>query len=82
MEHDMSNEKNDGGPAFPTDGLREYGFTGMALRDWFAGQAMAALIDSSFLSSWKAGRNNQSYAQLVSCCAYEQADAMLKAREQ
>jgi hypothetical protein len=81
----MSNEKNNGGPAYPcaaNESLGGYPANGMSLRDWFAGQAMAALIDSSFLSSWKAGRNNQSYAQLVSCCAYEQADAMLKAREQ
>ena len=49
--------KNDGGPAFPR-GIRQHGRTsrglyakclsgpicGMTLRDWFAGQALAALI--------------------------------------
>lgn len=44
-------ERNDGGPAFPTEhwaiGTERNPFTpssGMSLRDWFAGQALAALF--------------------------------------
>lgn len=37
----MSNQ-NDGGPAFPCND--EHGYSGMSLRDWFAGMAMQAMI--------------------------------------
>jgi hypothetical protein len=38
-------KKNDGGPAFPipSNVITKYG---MSLRDWFAGQAMAAMVGS------------------------------------
>ena len=41
---------NDGGPAFPSpdtvhpNGQVQYGTFGMTLRDWFAGQALVAVI--------------------------------------
>ena len=35
---------NDGGPAFPLPG--EYVTTGMSLRDWFAGQALAGIVNT------------------------------------
>ena len=66
----MSAQQNDGGPAFP----REYvtnGVPGMSLRDWFAGQAMAAFIASSEM-------NGNDTAET----AYAFADAMIAARGQ
>lgn len=38
----MSDEINNGGPAFPTNEGDTY--DGMTLRDWFAGQAMVGLM--------------------------------------
>lgn len=35
-------DKNTGGTAFPTD--NEYLTSGMTLRDWFAGQALAGVL--------------------------------------
>lgn len=64
--------KQDGGPAFPVPASHEnYAPTGMSLRDWFAGQALAGLFAD--------GREGTplEYAQ----DAYTWADAMLKARE-
>ena len=67
--------KDDGGPAFP--GAREtngngdvlwHGSLGMTLRDWFAGQAMAALICGG-----AAGLPPDEVAKW----AYETADAMI-----
>ena len=67
-----------GGPAFPCD-LTAYdeevvkNFQGMTLRDYFAGQAMNALILER--ADWK-------YApETLAKYAYAQADAMLKARD-
>ena len=68
----MSDEPNDGGPAFPAmlpGG--NYCTPGMNLRDWFAGQALAGL---RFMES------QQSYSKDAELC-YRMADAMLAARE-
>jgi hypothetical protein len=74
---------DDGGPAFPqpnhivdTDRGREEARgwmqdSGMTLRDWFAGQALAGLLASS--------ENNMPF-YVVAPLAYRHADAMLKAR--
>lgn len=70
-------EKDTGGPAFPYEEF-EHGFhqdtvvkhPGMTLRDWFAGQAMAALITKSACRS----------AAATAATAYEYADAMLAER--
>ena len=69
----MSEEtKNVGGPAFPldltVDGERRWGY-GMTLRDYFAAQAMQALIDNDGLSSE------------IPTQAYDIADAMIEARK-
>jgi len=68
---------NDGGPAFPfakemetISGLQFS--TGMSLRDYFAGQAMAAMISNPDCVSNK---------QAVASHAYGYADAMIAARE-
>jgi len=59
-------------PAFPTgSGITPY-FQGMTLRDYFAAKAMQGLISIADLDM-----HEDDYARL----AYQQADAMLKARE-
>jgi len=69
--------KNDGGPAFPqpvigaTDGRACD--PGMSLRDWFAGQALAGLCASTT-------HDDSPGTALLATWAYQQADAMLKAR--
>ncbi len=75
-----------GGPAFPgyfpaSDDQEEYCFTGMTLRDWFAGQALAGPLAASV-----AKYDAQEFAQLgghtwMAAVAFNIADAMLKARE-
>lgn len=68
----------DGGPAFPgqrlgPDGMPECeAASGMSLRDWFAGQALAGINANP---TWdENGWEDRARA------AYEAADAMLKAR--
>ena len=77
--------KNDGGPAFPS----EQGHTpegtwnqtydpGMSLRDWFAGQTLAALMPDFIPGTTPhAGAYWDSIARDAFACA----DAMLRARE-
>ena len=71
----------DGGPAFHSITCKNFdGFTpaptliyhkGMSLRDWFAGQALAILADANV---------NLTAEELAKCC-YQNADAMIAARE-
>lgn len=82
--NEMNNPIDDG-PAFPhpefaadvvmSDGRKAARVyppqSGMSLRDWFAGQALAGM-QSSVACNW----TNEQFAQE----AYKQADAMLKAR--
>ena len=73
----MSNE-----PAFPNEGFNGWGepFQGMSLRDYFAAKAMQVLMtetdgindDNPDSPRWQSSE--------VAEFAYEQADAMLKAR--
>lgn len=74
----MKTSINDGGPAFPRpvshsdEGGTHFGFTGMTLRDYFAGQALAGILASANFGNvkdWIGGK------------AYEAADSMLAARE-
>jgi uncharacterized protein YodC (DUF2158 family) len=60
--------KQDGGPAFPIAGE----FDGMLLRDWFAGQAMKALVETGHFNNSKE----------MSAHAYSLADAMIEGREE
>jgi hypothetical protein len=72
--------QNDGGPAFPVPdtyhpgGQVEYGATGMSLRDWFAGQALAGILMN--YTTEKYGFSEQT----VATYAYRYADVMIEAR--
>lgn len=75
----MNNPINDGGPAFPIP--TEYMTTeqpGMTLRDYFAGQAVMALVTKEAIEL--IGRKRITGADLATAC-YDLADAMLAARE-
>lgn len=71
----------DGGPAFPQNLPDDFVWRlpgdpgGMSLRDWFAGQALSGIVatDAFDLSS-------ESHQNGWARCAYQIADAMLKAR--
>ena len=86
--------KNDGGPAFPggeavmeihmtgPDGIEDVRTisppTGLSIRDWYAGQAMRSLLDSSDNVS---DDHLPELWQAVSEQSYDLADAMLAERE-
>ena len=75
-------EKKDGGPAFPYSIETEHApsgapvkatvYSGMSLRDWFAGQALASMMRDF-------GKLTDSYEQIAGH-AYCVADAMLAER--
>lgn len=68
--------KNDGGPAFPRNGHPDKNDSpadGMTLRDYFAGQTLAYLIDA-----WLADGLSKDE---VASDAYGYADAMLAERD-
>lgn len=84
----MTDTRKDGGPAFPTEPNTQpgvYVHHGMTLRDWFAGQALAAI------GTWTPGElpfdlmygtdewHQWSISRRASY-AYRQADAMLAER--
>ena len=76
----MSTPINDGGPAFHVadtlhaKGQVQYGFNGMTLRDWFAGQALPTM-----LHDWCESDPRHFEAVALNC--YKLADFMLAARE-
>jgi hypothetical protein len=75
----MDTPINDGGPAFPMQDWDECiqthrTETGMTLRDWFAGQALAGLLTQPAEIEFGAMHFAKG--------AYEMADAMLKARRE
>lgn len=61
---------NDGGAAFPVTNTTLAGMSGMSLRDWFAGQVLAACGDHIIMED-----------SAIAERAYNLADAMLAARE-
>lgn len=75
--------EHDGGPAFPEAiavgpaGDVYPGFSGMTLRDWFAGQALIAI---SRLWKGNIGDFDNESADRTALAAYRLADAMLAAR--
>jgi hypothetical protein len=79
---------NDGGPAFPIPGAvnpsdngpawAQEPYSGMSLRDWFAGQALAGILACGGLP----GKPGRTFSDLNAEAAYKQADAMLAERAQ
>ena len=77
----MTTEKNNGGPAYPSDHkmavmtqngkLETFGHDGMTLRDWFAGMALQGILAAG-------GSRIMPQSEM----AFQLADEMLKAREQ
>lgn len=71
----MSTPINDGGPAFPVTAEQspsgQFALSGMSLRDWFAGQALAGMMACTDCSGTEAE---------FAASAYRNADAMLAAR--
>lgn len=74
----MSDEINHGGPAFPLTAGQQVYVTGMTLRDWFAGQALSAVMDLCRGDTLTPGQHR---SQLFAASAYRIADAMIAARE-
>ena len=81
-------QKNDGGPAFPQKRLyrdgqgidHEIHETGMTLRDYFAGQALAGIMGPNY--DWfTSGTETGSRTHEAAFFAYSLADAMLAARD-
>lgn len=72
--------RDDGGPAYPgteTDG-HYYPAPGMTLRDWFAGQALAGLIDGASKAISELAKDTDVDAKaLTACMAFSLADAMI-----
>ncbi len=66
--------QEDGGPAFPRAAESELGVSrdGMSLRDWFAGQSLAAIIAAD-------GAQYFDHPNDHARTAYAHADAMLRA---
>jgi hypothetical protein len=76
----MEDKVKDGGAAFPSSfryDLEDWADPGMSLRDWFAGQALGAIVETC------GGDNLHGLTrpQLFALRAYQLADAMLAARE-
>ena len=91
-ESEEAKNINDGGPAFPHDGQHNY-TGGMTLRDYMAihssqpgvaeiltAAGLGEMSGTDFYSWWARLTNEERFA-LTSKVRYQQADAMLKARE-
>ena len=71
----MSENRDNGGPAFPIPGLHnDADFNGMSLRDYFAAKAMQAAATNPV------GAEGFTFEERAAW-AYAQADAMLEARK-
>jgi len=73
-------------PAFPTNqyanGISPSGFdTGMTLRDYFAAKAMQAFLSNDNLLKGACTWHKDGSETSIAVLAYDQADAMMKARE-
>lgn len=68
-------DKDDAGPAFPTQNAKMY-FHGMTLRDYFAAKALPVVADN-----FPPTDLNLDWVAWVSRNAYAMADAMLKERD-
>ncbi|UNK39332.1 hypothetical protein MNR02_06405 [Shinella sp. H4-D48] len=76
----MTKKIEDGGPAFPLAVQPDFQFAenGMSLRDWFAGQAIPAIIERCGADHRLPHEHITDYFARK---AYEVADAMLLARK-
>ena len=70
-----------GGPAFPSAAFEQHEYTGMTLRDWFAGKAMQGWVASSPVISGEPINGSAEMAEQIAGASFVLADAMLKARE-
>jgi hypothetical protein len=70
----MSEAPKDDAPAFPVTAGQQVYATGMTLRDWFAGQAMAGVCRPA-PDGWSLSPQDHA------TWAYQVADAMLEARK-
>lgn len=71
----MSNEKTP--MAFPKSSNEAIGSSGMTLRDYFAGQALAEMLKAAYSDD----DTPANIARVASIWAYCAADAMLEARQ-
>lgn len=81
--------RNDGGPAYPRAGFAANDThdrfhaapqDGMSLRDYFAAKAMVVVLNNPY--RFKKNDHSAPLTEVdIAACAYEVADAMLKARE-
>lgn len=78
---------DDGGWAFPHilpayNGEPAMPISGMTLRDWFAGQALSAIITHALNKPWQLKADDTGDIGPATCrTAYDTADAMLEARK-
>lgn len=72
---------NDGGPAFPVPAMgHDEDFNGMSLRDHFAGLALSSGEASSWRDNQYQPADGLSIIENTARCAYQFADAMIRAR--
>lgn len=78
-EDSMTDKRDDGGPAYPniTPDMNVVGSPGLSIRDWFAGQALPALMTGILTTRAPYDRET---AASVAKAAYGQADALLSER--
>ena len=82
----MSRAIDNGGPAFPCEDhynpRGEFHQTGMTLRDWFAGQALPAIIAATSAGQHDpSAKHGKGVVGSMAADAYEIADAMITARK-
>lgn len=80
---DLTTQSNTGGaadaPAFPVVAGHQVYATGLTMRDWFAGQALAGIMGPNY--DWfTSGTETGSRTHEAAHFAYSLADAMLAAR--
>ena len=72
----MTDKPNDGGPAYPTLHIPDSSppaWSGMSLRDYFAGQALAGIMTTDIAM--------EMHSHEIASEAYHRADAMLAERD-
>ena len=72
----------DNPPAFPLVSDIIGHCEGMTLRDWFAGQALNAIVTATSNGQHHPARDGRSLVEGMTHDAYELADAMLAARKE